>query len=256
MPAPATVPPLAPVPPPPVPAGPSITFGTSSYKNLYNAVESENSVEDIWKAVQVIVATCSGDGPSGELVAQRFVKRLKMTYITANKKYEDETDADKLAVLLWSSTELSTDPREFCSYLNQSLRADKDPPLYHAVVHAYPCHRLRPSLSRSVHTPHAAGVRTPAEQFPGGQLWQPSKGGHRQRQVALRPRRRSRHQHQGQRHVARHRAPSAASGLLPHEGSAIPHEYVPRHLLRQGGGRALHADGTLRLPAQRHAPIQ
>ena len=143
-PAPVPVPPLA---PPPAPGASS--FATSRYKKLYEAAKGEEySVATIWDAVQAIVATCSATEMAtklvAEMVAQRFVKRLKMTYITAGKKYADETDADKLAVLLWSSTELSTDTREFCSYLNESLRADKDPPLRSAVVRARPCHRLWP----------------------------------------------------------------------------------------------------------------
>jgi len=93
-------------------------------------------VDDLWAAVQALVATCAGGGAKGEMAAQRFVKTLKMTFISAGKQYADETDADKLAVLLWSATERSTDDREFCSYLNQCLRADKDPPLRHAAVFA------------------------------------------------------------------------------------------------------------------------
>lgn len=142
-PAPPPAPAPVPAPPPPVPTGPSITLATSTFKRLYNA-EHEYTVDNIWKAVQAIVATCAGGGANGEMVAQRFVKRLKMTYITAGKQYADETDADRLAVLLWSATERSTDNREFCSYLNQCLRDDTDPPLRHAVVRACPCHRLPP----------------------------------------------------------------------------------------------------------------
>ena len=167
---PATLPPLARQPA--STSGLSITFATSKYKQCYEVAKGEYQVADIWGAVQAIVANGSAAlSAAGEMVAQRFVKKLKMTYITAGKKYADEEDPDKLAVLLWSSTELSTDTREFCSYLNQSLRADQDPPLKDAVVR--PCHRLSPSPSQCDSQCDVAAVRAPTQQVPGGPLQPP-----------------------------------------------------------------------------------
>ncbi|KAL3928708.1 MAG: hypothetical protein SGPRY_002276 [Prymnesium sp.] len=143
--APALAPELIPAPAPATspPALSSVSFATSTYKRLYRSKEA-HSVDELWAAVQAIVAAYT-DGVSCSAVAQRFVNQLKMTYIAPGRQYKDETDANRLAVLLWSSTERSTDNRELCSYLNQCLREDKDPPLQHAVVRACPCHSLLPS---------------------------------------------------------------------------------------------------------------
>lgn len=140
------------------PALSSVSLATSTYKRLYRSKEA-HSVDELWAAVQALVAAYTDD-VSCPAVAQRFVNQLKTTYIAPGRQYKDETDANRLAVLLWSSTERSTDNRELCSYLNQCLREDKDPPLQHAVVRACPYHSLLPS-----HHARGASPQVVAEQL-------------------------------------------------------------------------------------------
>ena len=105
-------------------SAPAKLFSQTKYRASYSRDNDCATSEELWKVVEGVVGEFED-----EKETRRFIKKLKSAIcIHEDKmcKYEEIKDADDLAVVLWSSTERSARQREFCSYLNQSIRDDKN----------------------------------------------------------------------------------------------------------------------------------
>lgn len=139
-----------------------VLFSQTNYKGSYRRDNDCDTSEELWKVVEGVVREFED-----EKETRRFIKKLKFAMDEGGGKYEDITDPDDLAVVLWSSTEkCAGSQREFCSYLNQSIRDDKSD---NALVRNLPLRSQTPLTFTAMH-PWLTDIRGSAEQQSRGQI--------------------------------------------------------------------------------------